>query len=305
MMFDTLIIGQVCLDTNTDYDGSVTRSPGGAVLFSGHAAAAMGNRVAVLPKCACDTVDLAAAFGSRPNITVFPLCSRESTLMENTYFAADRERRLCRCAAMIDPYRPDELPEFDAKLRHLAGLVRGDIGNDMIKACAKRGDTALDVQCMLRRRNGDGSMDFHDWAEKRELVPLLRFLKTDAAEAEILTGLAGPRGRAEAARLMCGWGAREVMITHNTEVLVCDGTHTYVQPLKPRNLSGRTGRGDTCFACYITERLREDIPTSLLRAAALVSLKMETPGPFAGTRADVENYIARFYRTGVSRQKPD
>lgn len=292
MTFDTLIIGQVCLDTNTDYDGTVARSFGGAVLFSGHAAAAMGNEVAVLPKCAPDTIDLSKAFEGRSNITVFPLASHASTLMENTYFTADRERRLCRCAAMIDTYAPGELPEIDTRLYHLAGLVRGDIGNDMVEACARRGNTALDVQCMLRCRNEDGSMEFRDWAEKRELIPLLRFLKTDAAEAEILTGLTD---RAKAARLMCAWGAKEVMITHNTEVLVCDGTDVYVQPLKPRNLSGRTGRGDTCFSGYITERLREGIPTALLRAAALVSLKMETPGPFTGTRRDVQDYITRFY----------
>lgn len=294
MTFDTLIIGQVCLDTNTDYDGAVAGSFGGAVLFSGHAAAAMGNEVAVLPKCDCDTVDLNRAFGNRANIRVFPLPSSSSTLMENTYFTADRERRLCRCAAMIDPYQPTDLPDVDTKLYHLAGLVRGDIGDDMVEACARRGDTALDVQCMLRYRKEDGSMEFRDWEEKRRLIPMLRFLKTDAAEAEILTGLTD---RAEAARLMCAWGAKEVMITHNTQVLVCDGTNVYVQPLKPRNLSGRTGRGDTCFAGYITERLREDIPTALLRAAALVSLKMETAGPFSGTRADVEDYIAHFYQS--------
>jgi hypothetical protein len=38
-----------------------------------------------------------------------------------------------------------------------------------------------------------------------------------------------------------------------------------------------------------------DIPASLLYATACVSLKMETPGPFTGTRADVEQYIADFY----------
>lgn len=292
-MYDTLIIGQVCLDTNTDYDGAVARSFGGAVLFSGHAAAAMGHAVAVLPKRNSAALDLEKAFAGRPGITVFPLPSRENTLMENTYFSADRERRLCRCAAAIDPYRPEDLPAIQTRLYHLAGLVRGDIGNDMLEACARRGDTALDVQCMLRARLTDGTMEFRDWAEKRELLPLLRFLKTDAAEAEILTGL---KDRAAAARLLCEWGAKEVMITHNAEVIACDGTAVYAQPLKPRNLSGRTGRGDTCFAGYITERLHEDIPTALLRAAALVSLKMETPGPFMGTRADVMEYIERFYR---------
>ena len=85
------------------------------------------------------------------------------------------------------------------------------------------------------------------------------------------------------------------MITHNTEALIYDGAAYYTQPLRPRNLSGRTGRGDTCFASYITERLTRDIPTALRTAAALVSLKMERPGPFTGTRADVEAYIQAFY----------
>lgn len=30
---------------------------------------------------------------------------------------------------------------------------------------------------------------FEDWKEKKELLPYITFLKTDAAEAEILTGL--------------------------------------------------------------------------------------------------------------------
>ena len=34
---------------------------------------------------------------------------------------------------------------------------------------------------------------------------------------------------------------------------------------------------------------------ALLYATALVSLKMETPGPFTGTREDVLAYIEEFY----------
>lgn len=37
-------------------------------------------------------------------------------------------------------------------------------------------------------------------------------------------------------------------------------------PIRARNLSGRTGRGDTTFAGYINERLTADIPT-VLRSA--------------------------------------
>ena len=135
-------------------------------------------------------------------------------------------------------------------------------------------------------------MAFHDWAEKKQYLPVIDYLKTDAAEAEILTGLTD---RAEAAKLLHSWGAKEVLITHNTEVLAYDGVTTYTCPIKARNLSGRTGRGDTTFAGYINERLTADIPTALRFATALVSLKMETPGPFTGTRADVDAYLKEFY----------
>ncbi len=90
-------------------------------------------------------------------------------------------------------------------------------------------------------------------------------------------------------------GAKEIMISHNTEILIYDGKEIFTCPIKARNLSGRTGRGDTCFSGYITERLRESIPDALQYATALVSLKMETPGPFRGTREDVLAYIREFY----------
>ena len=170
MRYDTLIVGQVCLDRNTDFDGTYMETFGGAVLFSGHAAAALGNRVAVLPKRNAATVDLSAAFGPASGVHVFGLDSAESTRMENTYFTADRERRISRCTACIDPYRPEELPDVESSIYHIAGLVRGDIGNDMIAACAARGMAAVDVQCMLRCVEPDGAMVFRDWPEKREMV---------------------------------------------------------------------------------------------------------------------------------------
>ena len=41
---------------------------------------------------------------------------------------------------------------------------------------------------------------------------------------------------------------------------------------------------------------------ALLYATALVSLKMETPGPFKGTREDVLRYIREFYGEGFLPQ---
>lgn len=289
--FDSLIIGEVAQDTNVDYDGTTVRATGGAVYYSGFAAANMGHKIAVLPKADTTQVDLKAAFAPAPNITVYPLHSTHSFVTKNVYHTPDRERRTSTVDSVIDPYRTDEVHQIDAAIWHLAGLVGGDIPDEMIPFAAQHAMVAIDVQTMLRCVE-NGGMVYHDWAAKREMLPYVRFLKTDAAEAEILTGLTD---RAEAAKVLYGWGAKEVLITHNTEVLVYDGKEIYTCPIKARNLSGRTGRGDTTFAGYITERQRSGIAEALQYCTALVSLKMETPGPFQGTRQDVLDYIHTFY----------
>ncbi|HOG00381.1 MAG: pfkB family carbohydrate kinase [Firmicutes bacterium ADurb.Bin248] len=289
--FDLLIIGEPSLDINTDYGGETVRETGGAVVYAGYAASALGNRTAVVPKANPKDMDMRALFAKARNVTVFPLESAGSTSIKNVYHTADRERRTCTAVSRIEPYAADEIPKADSRVIHIAGLVYGDIGNDVIALAARRAEAAVDAQCLLRHDEG-GGMVFRDWKEKKEMLPLIRFLKTDAAEAEILTGTPD---RAQAARRLFAWGAKEIMITHNTEALVYDGREIYTCPLRPRGLAGRTGRGDTCFAAYLGERLRAGIPEALLTASALVSLKMETPGPFMGTRADVEEYIRMFY----------
>lgn len=290
--FDIMIIGQLSLDINTDFDGRQESVIGGAVLCSGFAADASGARVAVLAKGSAGIADPVKAFEKKPGITVFSVESKTCTSISNTYLTADRERRICRAISRIEPYQPEDLPDVPVSIYHVAGLMYGDISEEVILAAARRGLCAVDVQCLLRRDEG-GEMLFRDWDRKREVLPMIRFLKTDAAEAETLTGLADRR---EAAKMLHGWGAKEIMITHHTEALVYDGKRFYSAPLKPRSLRGRTGRGDTAFAGYLARRLHEGIEPSLLYAAALVSLKMETPGPFMGTEEDVRQYIRDFYQ---------
>ena len=289
---DILIVGQLSLDVNTDYDGREERVIGGAVLCSGFAADASGARVAVLAKGNRAIADPVAAFASRPGIRVIPVDSATCTSISNVYHTADRERRTCRALSHVEPYAPEDIPaDVRASIYHVAGLMAGDVSDDMIEQLSRLGDAAVDVQCLLRRDDGE-QMAFHDWENKRRYLPMIRYLKTDAAEAEILTGLTD---REAAARQLYAWGAKEIMITHNTEVILYDGRQMYRAPLKPRNLTGRTGRGDTTFAGYLAKRLHHSIPESLHYAAALVSLKMETPGPFSGTEQDVYDYMRDYY----------
>lgn len=289
--FDIMIVGQLSKDINTDFGGRTESVIGGAVLCSGFAACASGTKVAVLAKGNTQEADPVKAFAARPSIKVYAVESRTCTSISNTYLTADRERRICKAISHIEPYAESDIPDVQARIYHVAGLMAGDIGDEMIASLAKRGDVAVDVQCLLRRDDGE-QMAFHDWEAKKTYLPLIRYLKTDAAEAEILTGLSDRR---EAAKCLYGWGAKEIMITHNTEVLIYDGSEFYTAPIKSRNLTGRTGRGDTAFAGYLAKRLNADIAASVLYSAALVSLKMETPGPFMGTVEDVKAYTELLY----------
>ena len=289
--YDVLVIGPVSLDHNIDYLGNERKEVGGAVVASGFAAARSGNATALFTKLNPADADVEARFaGSGADLYWSP--SKATCSIRNQYFTADKEKRACTSMGVCDPFRFEELPQIDTAIYHFAGLVYGDFDGALFAEASRHGKVAVDVQCLLRHVEPDKTMAFHDWAEKKQYLPYIDYLKTDAAEAEILTGLSD---RAEAARLLYSWGAKEVLITHNTEVLAYDGKQIYTCPIKARNLSGRTGRGDTTFAGYITERQRAGVEEALLYCTALVSLKMETPGPFQGTRQDVLDYIREFY----------
>ena len=290
-IFDSLIIGPVSKDIMIDCEDNRTELDGGAVLQSGYAAANTGYNTAVFTKLNPADMDVEKAFSGCP-AKVFWKESKATTSILNKYFTPDKEKRACNKLAACDPFSADELPQIEAKIYHFAGLMVGDFDEAMFETLAGRAKIAVDVQCLLRKAMHDGSMEFFDWDNKHKYLPFIDLLKTDAAEAQILTGL---EDRQEAAKCLRDWGAKEVMITHNTEVLVYDGIEMYTCPIKARSLVGRTGRGDTTFAGYINTRLYEDIPDALRFATALVSLKMETPGPFKGEREDVMTYMKEFY----------
>ena len=253
--YDVLVIGPVSLDHNIDYQGNERKEVGGAVVASGFAAAKSGNRTAVFTKLNPADADVEERFAGS-GADVYWKPSQATCSIRNQYFTADKEKRACTSMGVCDPFRFDELPAIETKIYHFAGLVYGDFDGALFAEAARHGKVAVDVQCLLRH---------------------------------------GLTDRAEAAKLLHSWGAKEVLITHNTEVLAYDGVTTYTCPIKARNLSGRTGRGDTTFAGYISERQRAGVEEALRYCTALVSLKMETPGPFQGTRQDVLDYIREFY----------
>jgi len=280
-IYDIVMMGHLSKDINV-YEGVERQVTGGAVVYSSAAAVRSGARVLAVTKCSeADRPELAVITGCGAELLSFD--SPRTTSIRNVYHTADQEKRTVTLISRAAPFTVDELPDVQTSIVHLAGLFVGELPDELITVAATKASVALDVQGVLRTEE-NGSLLFRDWASKAAHLPNITYLKTDAAEAKIMTGT---DDRDRAAEILSDLGAREVMITHNAEVIVRAEGRVHRAPLNPRNLSGRTGRGDTCFAAYLARRLHDDIPESLRFAAALVSLKMETPGVFTGTVEDV------------------
>jgi len=131
------------------------------------------------------------------------------------------------------------------------------------------------------------------WPEKNSILSHLDVLKTDAVEAEMLTGISDIR---EAARKISDLGPHEVVITHRDGLLVYTDGQFYEESFFPNQLIGRSGRGDTCIAAYIAKRLSASPQEAIIWAAAVTSLKMEAEGPFQRTIEDVNHLIQTKYR---------
>lgn len=289
---DLQVVGPVCIDVNVDAQGATTQVVGGAAMCAAAAAASLGHRVEVVTTLAEQDQGLLAGFpDSVEQVSVLP--SARTTSIRNVYATHDQERRTSYALAQADPMSPAGVPRRPVAVQHLAGLMVGDYQEGMVEELSARADLAVDMQCLLRRRDpSSGLLRPSGFRAGPEFYSLIRFLKVDTAEGEQLTGLTDRR---EIARALHDLGAQEVMVSNAQEIVVHNGSETHVCPLRPRNLTGRTGRGDTVFSAYITERVRHGARQALVTACAAVSLKMEAPGPLLCGRGDVERYLRSFY----------
>jgi len=151
---------------------------------------------------------------------------------------------------------------------------------------------AADVQGFVRVVAPDGTLVYAPWPEKEQVLSHIDIVKTDAVEAEMLTGTADIKAAAE---IIASWGPKEVVLTHRDGLLVFAGGQFHQAPFCPRQLVGRSGRGDTCVASYVAKRLTAPPQEACLWAAAVTSLKLEAEGPIKKTVTDVEELIERVY----------
>lgn len=284
--FDVICIGHLAKDRIVVGDAA-RMSAGGAVYYGGLVLRRLGLRVGVVTRLAHVDFSLLDELRST-GIQTFPVSSEETSGIENVHPDPKSDRRICYPLGFAGTFRPQDLPPVDARLYYVGPIMPDEVDLPFLLAVAARGPIALDVQGILRKRVGD-ELITGDWPWANRDIPFVRYLKVDDREALALTGEEDHR---RAAERLAAWGPHEIVFTRQEGLLVLADGRFYEAPFRPRSLAGRTGRGDTCFASYLGRRLLGDDPERATRfAAALTTLKLEVPGPFQGSLADVQHLL--------------
>lgn len=275
-LVDVHLIGHFARD-RIIVDDEAHMASGGAVYYGGVALGRMGLSVAVSTRLHPDDFALLSEL-EEEGIRVHATKAEATSGIENRYRSENMERRICRPLGLAGPFRLEEIPDLHARVRMVLPIMAGEVDLPLLEALALRGPLALDMQGFVRVPRGD-DLVFEPWPDIKRGLTGVDFLKTDRAEAELLTGRTD---MAEAARVLSAMGPSEVVVTENDGVTVFAENRLHRASFTPKNLSGRTGRGDTCFVSYVGRRLEHPPEDACLFAACVTTLKLSRPGPWNG-----------------------
>lgn len=288
--YDLVCIGNYTKDTIISPTGT-RYVDGGAINYAAHAAVRLGSRVAVVTHLAEEdkrVVDKFIAAG----IDCYATYSPASTCMKLEYPTTDPDNRILSVAATAEPILASELKGIRAKSAAIGTSFRGEVGLDVIRYLhEKQVFLGADMQGFVRVLEGQ-SLVYEAWEEMEQALPYLNVLKSDAVEAEHLTG---ETDLCNAAYKFARMGAKEVILTYKDGLLVHAGGEFRQVAFYTRVLNGRSGRGDTCLGAYMAMRNSLDPFQAAIWAAAVTSLKMEKLGPFDCTREEVASLVREKY----------
>jgi sugar/nucleoside kinase (ribokinase family) len=290
MVYDIAFLGHYTKDTIVSAEGTRVVD-GGAFNYGSHAAARMGLKVAAITRLAKDDLTVTDELKSL-GVDVFAEVTPRSTCLRLEYPTVNVDDRVLYITSSAGPFTIAEVQDISSRVFVVGASVRGEVPLTVIEALRKKDALiAIDLQGFIRVVQ-DGRLVFQDWPEKEKVLSQVDAVKTDAVEAELLTGRKDMRA---AAGQIAALGPKEVVLTHRDGVLVYDGNRFYEARFYPERLLGRSGRGDTCIASYMARRLSAPPQEALIWAAALTSLKMGAEGPFRRDIRDVEALIQKKY----------
>jgi sugar/nucleoside kinase (ribokinase family) len=225
--FDIAYVGHYTQDTIV-YPHTTRIVDGGAFYYGSNVAARMGLRVAVVTRLAradWRVVDELEQLG----VTVFARATPASTCLRLVYPTANLDQRTIELTSSAGPFTVAEVSDVQARAFIVGASVRGEVPVQVVEALAAKGALiALDAQGFIRIVR-DGTLTFDDWPGKEAVLQHVTVFKTDAVEAELLTGESDRRA---AAKRLAALGPREVLMTHSGGVLA-SGWHSMKRRLRP------------------------------------------------------------------------
>jgi sugar/nucleoside kinase (ribokinase family) len=289
-LYDLVLVGHYTKDTIVSASGK-RLVDGGAFNYGAQVAIRMGLKVAAVTRLAKEdfhVVDELTQLG----VDVFARATPESTCLRLEYPTSNVDERAIYVTSTAGAFTSAEVDPLRARVFLIGASMRGEVGLEVIEALGKKETLlAADVQGFVRVAR-DGELVYEAWPEQRQVLAHVDVLKTDAVEAQMLTGEADIK---VAARLLADMGPSEIVLTHRDGLLVYAGGAYYEARFFPRELIGRSGRGDTCIAAYVAKRLTASPGEATIWAAAVTSLKMEAEGPFRRDMGEVEDLMHRKY----------
>ena len=289
--YDIAFVGHYTKDTIVSASGTRIVD-GGAFNYGANVAARMGLKVAAVTCLAKEDFHVVEKL-RQLGVDVFVNITPHSTCLRLEYPTSNVDERVIYVTSSAGPFTPAEVEKIQAKAIVIGASMRDEVSLQVIEELAKKETIlAADVQSFIRV-NYNGKLVPKEWPEKQPILSHLDILKTDAVEAEMLTGTSNIR---EAAQKIADLGPREILITHRNGLLVYTNGQFYEEGFFPKKLIGRSGRGDTCIASYTAKRLSASPQEATVWAAAVTSLKMEAEGPFQKTIKEVNNLIQSKYK---------
>lgn len=286
--YDLCCVGHITLDKIVT-PRKTTHMPGGTSFYFSHAIRHLNDIDYKLVTALAESEMAAVDDLRNKGIEVDVMPSRKSLFFENIY-DENQDNRTQRVLAKADPFTIDSLKNTDAKIYHLGALMADDFSIDIIKYLSKKGLVSVDSQGYLREVR-DQNVYAVDWLDKKAALQYVHILKVNEHELEALTGFTDITKGAE---LLNQWGVKEVLVTLGSMgSVIYDGNSFYTIPAyTPKDVVDATGCGDTYMAGYLYRRAQNATIEDAGRfAAAMATIKIESSGPFNGTKEDIEHRI--------------
>jgi len=284
-MYDICCIGHITLDKVVTPQ-AVKHMAGGTSFYFSSAIRNMDVSYTLVTSLAENEMPTVEALRAKGTEVHASTCAH-TVYFENIY-SGNQDHRTQRVLQKADPFTVEQLKGIDAQIFHLGPLLADDIPVSLIKELSSRGKVSLDAQGYLRKVE-DKNVIPVDWPAKKEALQYIDILKVNEHELEALTGLTDIK---KGALVLADWGVKEVVITLGSmgSVIYADGLFYNVPAYIPTAVVDATGCGDTYMAGYLYQRTKgASFQEAGEFAAAMASFKIESSGPFTGTKEDVLN----------------